>query len=111
MKRILITIVLSLLSITGHIYIAHSEGSEKWYLMSRQGECAEIKSLKRKIPDIEGIEDPESFSKLMKEKGHEVITNEPKELMGKAVEVSVPSEGLSLMFVAESVCKGFIDKQ
>ncbi|NIP39771.1 MAG: hypothetical protein GWO07_16085 [Candidatus Dadabacteria bacterium] len=108
MLRIITIIVLSLLYISSHIYIAHADDNNKWYLMSRHGECAEIKSLRRKIPDMEGVEDPQSFSKIMKEKGYEVIINEPEELMGKAVEVSVPSEGLSLMFGTESVCQGFV---
>ncbi len=111
MKRIFAIIVVSLLSIASYISIVRSDDSEKWFLMSRHGECADIKSLQRKIPDIEGIEDPQSFSKLMEEKGYEVITNEPKELQGKAVEVSVPKEGLSLMFVVESVCKEFADRE
>jgi hypothetical protein len=111
MKRIFAIIVVSLLSITTFITFAHSDDSEKWFLMARHGECAEIKSLERKIPDIEGVNDPQSFSKLMKEKGYEVITNELKELQGKAVEVSVPNEGLSLMFVVESVCKEFVDRE
>ena len=104
-------IVLILLSITSNISIAHSDDSEKWFLMARHDECAEIKSLQRKIPDIEGIEDPQSFSKFMKEKGNEVIINEPEELKGKAVEVNVPSEGLSLMFVVESICKEIVDRE
>jgi len=111
MKRIFAIIVVSLLSITSYIAIAHSDDSEKWFLMSRHGECAEIKSLQRKIPDIDGIEDPESFSKLMEEKGYEVITNELKELQGKALEVSVPEKGLSLMFVIGSICKEFVDRE
>ena len=111
MKRIFIVIVVSLLSITSFTTFVHSNDSEKWFLMSRHGECADIKSLQRKIPDIEGIEDPQSFSKLMKEKGYEVISNELKELQGKAVEVNVPNEGLSLIFVVESVCKEFADRE
>ncbi len=111
MKRIFAIIVVSLLSIASYISIVRSDYSEKWFLMARHGECAEIKSLQRKIPDIEGIEDPQSFSKLMKEKGYEVITNELKELQGKAVEVSVPKERLSLMFVVESICKEIVDRE
>jgi len=88
MKRIFAILIVSLLFITTFIIVAHLDDCEKWFLMARHGECAEIKSLQRKIPDIEGIEDPQSFSKLMKEKGYEVITNEPKELQGKALEVS-----------------------
>ncbi len=106
------TVFISLLLVpTALISTASANSSEKWFLMSKHGECVEIRSLQRKIPDIEGIEDPQSFSKLMEEKGYEVITNEPKELQGKAVEVSVPKEGLSLMFVVESVCKEFADRE
>lgn len=76
--------------------------------MSRHGECAEIDTLKRKVPDIEGIADPNSFIKFMEAKGKEVLKNEPTELQGKAVEVNVPGEGLSLMFVVELICNGFI---
>ena len=111
MKRIFAMIVVSLLSITTFITVAHSDDTEKWFLMSRHGECVEIKSLQRKIPDIEGINDPQSFSKLMKEKGYEVITNELKELQGKAVEVNVPDKELSLMFVVESICKEFVERE
>jgi len=111
MKRVFVILIISLLYITSIITGARSDDSEKWFLMSRHGECAEIKSLQRKIPDIEGVNDPQSFSKLMKEKGYKVITNELKELQGKAVEVSVPDKGLSLIFVVESVCKEFVDRE
>ena len=111
MKRIFAIVVVSLLFITTFRTVARSDDSEKWFLMSRHGECAEMKSLQRKVPGIEGINDPQSFSKLMKEKGYEVITNELKELQGKAVEVSVPKEGLSLMFVIESICKEFVERE
>ena len=111
MKRVFVILIISLLYITSIITGARSDDSEKWFLMSRHGECAEIKSLQRKIPDIDGIEDPESFSKLMEEKGYEVITNELKELQGKALEVSVPEKGLSLMFVIGSICKEFAGKE
>ena len=111
MKRIFAMVVVSLLSITTFITVAHSDDTEKWFLMARHGECAEIKSLQRKVPDIEGINDPQSFSKLMKEKGYEVITNELKELQGKAIEISVPDKRLSLMFVVESICKEFVDRE
>jgi hypothetical protein len=111
MKRIFAMLIVSLSVITTFITFAHTDDSEKWFLMSRHGKCTEIKSLQRKIPDIEGIEDPATFSQLMEEKGYEVITNELEELRGKAVEVSVPKEGLNLMFVVESICKEFVDRE
>ena len=111
MNRIFAILIVSLLFITTFITVAHSDDTEKWFLMARHGECAEIKSLQRKVPDIEGINDPQSFSKLMKEKCYEVITNELKELQGKAIEISVPDKRLSLMFVIESICKEFVERE
>jgi len=78
--------------------------------MSRHGECAEIRSLQRKIPDIGNIEDPQSFILFMEGKGHQVISNELKELQGKALQVSVPEKELSLMFVKGSLCEEFINR-
>ena len=87
--------------------------SEKWFLMSRHGECAEIKSLHRKIPDIDDIddiEDPKSFTLFMEGKGHKVISNELKETQGKAFQVDIPEKGLSLIFVKSTMCKEFTSK-
>ena len=109
MKFISIIFILLLLP-TALISTASANDSEKWFLMSRHGECAEIRSLQRKIPDIGNIEDPQSFIMVMKGKGHRVIFNELKELHGKAFQVSIPEKGLSLMFVKGSICKEFINR-
>ncbi len=95
---------------TAFISTASANNSEKWFLMSRHGECVEIGSLKRKIPDIGNIEDPQSFIMFMEGKGYKVISNEPKELKGRALQVSIPEKGLSLMFIKGSMCKEFIDR-
>ena len=78
--------------------------------MSRHGECAEIRSLQRKIPDMGSIKDPRSFVAFMEGKGHKVISNEMKALQGKAFQVSVPEKELGLIFVKGSVCKEFINR-
>ena len=73
--------------------------------MARHGECAEIEKLKRKVPDLGAINDPYSFVKFMRQKGHTVTSTERKETKGKAVEVSVPEEGLFLIFVSPEQCQ------
>ena len=78
---------------------------ENWFLMSRHGECAKIESLKRKIPNIGGVNSPEEFLKLMRKQRQKVEVRKMKELEGKAVEISVPDKGLHLMFVKEELCK------
>lgn len=105
-----ISIIFILLLLLPAISTASANDPEKWFLMSRHGECAEIRSLQRKIPDIGNIEDPQSFTMFMKGKGHKVIFNELKELHGKAFQVSIPEKGLSLMFVKGSICKEFINR-
>ena len=92
------------------ISTARADNSEKWFLMSRHGECAEISSLQRKIPDMGNIDDPGSFIIFMEEKGHKVISNELKELKGNALQVSIPEKGLSLMFIKSYLCKEFLNR-
>ena len=110
MKFIFIVFLLLLLVPTVLISAASANNSEKWFLMSRHGECAEIRSLQRKIPDIGNIKDPQSFIMFMEGKGHKVISNDPKELKGRALQVRIPEKGLSLMFVKGSMCKEFINR-
>ena len=78
---------------------------ETWFLMARHGECQSINVLQRKIPQIGGVKNPESFKKLMESMGHKAIVKNLKGLEGKAVEISVPDKGLGLIFVKKSVCK------
>jgi len=73
--------------------------------MARHGECVEVQSLKRKVPDLGEIRDPFTFTKLMRDKGYQVTVNEVSTPNGKTVEVKVPERELSLMFVMPEVCQ------
>lgn len=104
-------LMLTLLSIT-----ASADDHEKWFLMSRHGECADIGVLQRKIPDLGNIEDPQAFIFFMGKKGHEVIVkdvyaNESEKLKGIAFDVRVPAEELSLMFVKSILCKEVLNRR
>ena len=98
------TIVLAALCVCFVEQAAQADVSQ-WSLMSRHGECAEIQSLKRKVPDLGDVRDPSAFIKLMREKGYQVMMNEVSTPKGKAVEVKVPERELSLMFVPPEVCQ------
>jgi hypothetical protein len=87
-----------------------SAESAEWFLVSRHGQCAEIKVLERKIPDLSGVHSPATFIKLMHDRGYEVKVNEIPKLSGNAVQVDVPEKGLALMFVKKIICKEFIQK-
>ena len=76
----------------------------KWLLMSRHGECSEIAALERKVADIEGIDDPTTFVRVMRQRGYEVTERTMPEVGGEAMQVDVPAKGLSLLFVRESLC-------
>ncbi len=89
--------------------INKAEGDE-WFLMSRHGECAKIKSLERKIPNLDGIDTPASFERLMRDRGFQVQIREMPETEGSAFEVLVPEKGLALLFVKQPLCKGFMEK-
>ena len=100
LSMILIGAVL-FLSISQSVSLAASQ----WFLMSRHGECAEIQSLKRKVPDLGDVRDPATFIKFMRDKGYQVTVDEVSTPKGKAVEVKVPERELFLMFVSPEVCQ------
>jgi hypothetical protein len=43
--------------------------SSEWLFMARHGECAQINSLERKVPDLGDVRDPSAFIQLMRDKG------------------------------------------
>ena len=80
--------------------------SGKWLLMSRHGECSEIGVLKRKVSDIDGINNPTDFIRLMRQRGYDVIERTMPDVGGDAMQVDVPEKGLSLLFVRAILCPG-----
>ena len=64
--------------------------SSDWYLISRHGQCTEIKVLERKVPDLGDVSSPDNFVNLMEDRGYDVTVNEMSELNGNAVQVNVP---------------------
>ena len=79
--------------------------SEKWLLMSRHGECTDIAVLERKVDDIDGINDPATFMRVMRQRGYNVTERTMPEVGGDAVQVDVAEKGLSLLFVKASLCR------
>jgi len=79
--------------------------SEEWFLMTRHGECTEIALLERKITDIEDIDNPATFVRVMRQRGYGVTERMMSEVGGDAVQVDVAEKGLSLLFVKASLCR------
>jgi hypothetical protein len=83
------------------------QAAEQWFLMARHGECANIESLKRKIPDLGAVTDPQSFAALMRKNGYATTITQQPLPKGKALEVIVPAKELSLVFVTAELCSTF----
>ena len=81
-----------------------THAAERWFLMSRHGDCAEVGTLKRKVPDIGEINEPQAFATFMRGKGHAVTATQFSVPKGRAWEVKVPEKELFLMFVTSAMC-------
>ncbi len=73
--------------------------------MTRHGECTEIALLERKITDIEDIDNPATFVRVMRQRGYDVTERMMPEVGGDAVQVDVAEKGLSLLFVKAILCR------
>jgi hypothetical protein len=80
------------------------------FFLNHQNCGSWVKSLERKIPNLDGIDTPASFERLMRDRGFQVQIREMPETEGSAFEVIVPEKGLALLFVKRPLCKGFIEK-
>lgn len=87
-----------------------SHAAEPWFLMARHGECANVASLKRKVPDLGGINDPQTFAAHMRRHGHKVTISPMSVPKGKAYEVAVPEKSLHLLFVTSELCTRTVER-
>lgn len=95
---------LPLLLYLGAMITLPVHAADRWVLLSRHGECAEIGSLKRKIPDLGEVKDPHAFAALMQKKGLKVTLSEVPLSAGKAYEVTVPEKELFMVFALSEIC-------
>jgi hypothetical protein len=86
------------------VTLAAAAADARWMLMARHGECAEIATLKRRVPDLGEVADPAAFVAHMRRAGLQVISEPLADTGGKAVQVKVPAKDLSLVFVKQELC-------
>jgi hypothetical protein len=98
MKRLLGLLLLAAFGSAG--------AAERWMLMERHGGCHDIGVLKRKVPELGDIRDPDAFVALMRKQGHEATTAPVPVPKGQAREVRVPAKELALLFVTTEMCSG-----
>ena len=85
-----------------------AQAAERWFLMARHGECAEVATLKRRVPELGEINDPQAFAALIRGQGYEVVSTPVAVPQGKAHEVKVPQKELFLLFVTAELCSGSV---
>lgn len=86
---------------------AATEAQARWMLMSRQGECVELNSLKSKIPELPPVSEPLELSRFLDAQGHFVAANELRGSAGRAHEIKVSDLSLHLILVRESLCSNY----
>lgn len=79
--------------------------ADAWFLMSRHGTCEDVEVLKRKVPDLGDVRDPDAFALLMQQQGYKVTSTMISVPRGAVRQVDVPDKGLYLMFVNADICK------
>ena len=75
-----------------------------WQLMARHGECSDAGVLRRKVPELGDISDPQAVVKRLRELGHAVSSEALPGTVGQAVAVRAPSLGLDLVFATRELC-------
>ena len=77
----------------------------EWLLLSREGECATLDVLGRKLPSLPSIQTPEQFEAYLKTAGLEYSRKEHSGSGGSFNEFLVPSAGLSVVLVPRAQCQ------
>ena len=95
---------LTIVLCVGSMVALPGQAAERWFLLSRHGECAKVESLKRKIPDLGEVNDPHAFAALMQKNRQKVTLREIPVSAGKAYEVTVPDKELFLIFATSEMC-------
>lgn len=72
-----------------------------WMLLGREGGCAPITSLRRKLPTLPELRSPDALAAWLRAQGHAVTRTEPAPGL---VGVSVPALGLELLLTPASRC-------
>lgn len=83
--------------------------SDTWFLMGRHGECAELDSLQRKIPDLGAPRSLDALLESLSNKGFRVRPQFLDVPSGKAAEVEIPELSLSLILVTSELCSEFVE--
>lgn len=79
-------------------------GSESWQLSSREGGCAPLSSLDRKIK-VGNFNTPQEFARKLQQRGHQAFVLDIGDVRDTVVRVKVPDLELDLTFVKAAMCR------
>lgn len=85
--------------------VATPSWAAEWLLLSREGECATLDVLGRKLPNLPSVQTPEQFEAYLKTAGLEYSRKEHPGGGGSFNEFLVPSAGLSVVLVPRTQCQ------
>jgi len=89
--------------------IVSAQAPESWFLMARHGECAQLSSLERKIPDLGAPSGLDELLEILKNKGLSFHRRTLAIQNGEAVELNVPELSLTLVLVPSALCSEFLE--
>ncbi len=87
-----------------------AEEPDRWQLMARHGECAEISGLRRLFPDMENVTTPDAFAQFVAQKGMTAKIETMPVPVGKLRSVEISEKQLHLLFATHSLCLSLIMK-
>lgn len=85
--------------------VSQPVSNDAWMLGSREGECAPLDSVKRKVDNIGTFSTPEQFSRQMRQRGHQSFALDISDQSGQMMRIKVPDLGLDLLFVKSALCR------
>ena len=97
-------VFIAVVALSGALVSARVSASE-WYLLARHGECSPISVLKRKLPDMPEVRDPQGFVAYLEAKRLKFTRQSHAGPSGEAVEFQVPEAGLAVLLVPGEYCR------
>lgn len=76
-----------------------------WLLLSREGGCAPLDVLGRKLPDLPPIQTPDQLEAYLRTSGLHYSRKQQSDGGGGFQEFLVPSAGLSVVLVPQTQCQ------
>lgn len=80
-------------------------GRDTWQLSSREGGCAPLSSVSRKVTNIGTFSTPQEFARQMQQRGYQAFVLDIGDARDQIIRVKVPDQDLDLTFVRAGLCR------